>query len=58
MNGGCGIRKCACRNWINCSYYNDLVSQAHRLSMREYRFQKWYDVHFRENMEMGFVGNG
>jgi len=43
---------------VNCAYYTDLEKQAYRLAKKEYDFTDWYSDYFREDVQMGFMGNG
>lgn len=55
---GCN-RKCACRLWVNCAYYNNqkwVKSREQDIERRYTPYHEWYDVHFRAHIEMPIAG--
>ena len=56
---GCKQRKCPCRLWVNCFNYVDMQRQAWRLKNKEYDFNEWYEINFRNDVQMAdSIANG
>jgi hypothetical protein len=56
---GCN-RKCACRLWINCPYYNSTLKMNKKEKLkREKEIEEWYSCSFRVHIEaIGDISNG
>lgn len=55
MQGCAPGKKCPCRTWAQCTYYNNLKYPSWNT---DHLTHEWYDIYFRDTLEMGFMGNG
>lgn len=46
VSKGCADRKCPCRLWVNCSYYNCYRMRVNKDNMIE-EIHEWYEVRFK-----------